>query len=135
MLFGALGFLRIELLVGVRKKLLDALAIAAINGNADARRQLWFFLVFGHHFADAAGDQIRFRFLRFRKHQRELIAAVSCRRIDRPTMDPQNIRQAAQCPAAYQVPVRIVDLLQPIEVQQQHRERPSIAVGALGLAL
>jgi len=32
-----------------------------------------------------------------------------------------------QCPAAYQVAVAVIDLLQPIQVQQQNSKRPSRA--------
>ena len=47
--------------------------------------------------------------------------SAACRR------SSEHPAKAAQRPAAYQVAVAVIDLLQPIQVQQQNSKRPSRA--------
>src|SRR2546430_6620074 len=57
----------------------------------------------------------------------KLIATISRGRINRPAKQTEHSAKAAQCPAACQVAVAVIALLQPIQVQQQNSKRPSRA--------
>ena len=62
--FAAAGFFGVEVLVGFRQEFLDALAVAAVNRDADAGRKNGLLGVGSEDCADTAGDQLGFGFLR-----------------------------------------------------------------------
>src|SRR5712692_5643526 len=130
-----LGLFCVEILVRFREQFLDALATAAVDGNADTRGEAWRFIVVGHDFADAICDAARFVFLRLRENQGEFVAAVSRGGIDGAAVNAENIGEAADGAAADEMTVTIVDYLQAVEIKQQHREVPAGAIGALRLVL
>ena len=126
------GLFRVEILVCVGKKFFDPLAIPVVNRNADARGEPWLFLVFGHHYANAVCDVLRFRVLRLGQDESELIAAVARGGVNRAAMNAQDGGEAAEGAAAYQVAEAVVDFFQAVEIEEQDGERPASAVGALG---
>jgi hypothetical protein len=127
-------FFRVQMLVCFRKQFLDAFAIAAVNSDAYACGKPRCFLIFGHQLADAAGDALGFLFLRLRKDESELIAAIARRSVNGAAMNAQELRSAAKGAASDQVTEGIVDLFQVIEIEEKHSKRPAIAIRALGFA-
>jgi len=75
---------------------------------------------------------MRIVFCRFRENQGEFVAAVSRGGIDSAAMNAEYIGEAADGAAAEEMAEVIVDFLQAVEVEKQHRERPAGAIGALG---
>src|SRR5260370_35148372 len=69
---------------------------------------------------------------RFGENEGEFVAAISRRGIDSAAMDAECIGEAADGAAAKEMAKVVVDFLQAIEVEKQHRERPAAAIGALG---
>src|SRR5215471_12989486 len=132
MSFSAAGLFSIELLVRFGKQLFDSFAVAAINGDTNTGGELWLLRIAGQDFVNTAGDKVGFGFAGLRQHQGKLVATVASGSIDCATMNPQNVCQAAQGPAANQVAVRVVDFFQSVEIEEQDREGPAIAIGALG---
>src|SRR5438270_717214 len=124
---------RIEIVVRFREKFFDALAVAAVRGNANARRKDRLFRVASKDFADAVGDTTRFVLLRLWKNQGEFVAAISRGGIDCPAVDAEGIGKTADGAAADEMAKVIVDFFQPIEIKQQNRERPTVAIGAVSL--
>src|SRR5260370_42383690 len=70
---------------------------------------------------------------RFRKTEGEFVAAVTRGGIDGTAMNAEYIGKAAYGAAAKEMAEVVVDFLQAIEVEKQHRERPAGAIGALRL--
>src|SRR2546429_9349878 len=64
---------------------------------------------------------------RLGQDDRKLIATISRGRVNRPAKQTEHSANAAQCPAAYQGAVAVIDILQPIQSQQQNSQRPSRA--------
>ena len=124
---------RIEIVVRFREQFFDALAVAAVRGNANARRKDRLFRVASKDFADAVGDTTRFVLLRLWKNQGEFVAAISRGGIDCPAVDAEGIGKTADGAAADEMAKVIVDFFQPIEIKQQNRERPTVAIGAVSL--
>ena len=91
------------------------------------------FVVAGENFADAIRDSVGFVFLRFRENQREFVAAVSRGGIDGTAVNAENIGEAADGTAAYEMAVAVVYFFQFIEVEKQHGEGPAGAIGAFRL--
>src|SRR5204862_5347933 len=109
-----------------------ALAVAAVRGNADARRKDRLFRVASKDFADAVGDTTRFVLLRLWKNQGEFVAAISRGCIDCPAVDAEGIGKTADGAAADEMAKVIVYFFQAIELKQQNRERTAVAIGAVG---
>src|SRR2546423_5945169 len=65
----------------------------------------------------------------------KLIAAVSRGCIDSATVDAEYVGDAAECPAAGQVTIRIVDFFQLIQIEQQNGKWSSRAPGAFDLRI
>ena len=128
----AAGFFRVEILVCFGKKLLDPLAIPAVNRDADAGRETGLLLVLGHDDANAIGDVLGFRVLRLWQYESELIAAIARGGVNRAAVNAQDGRQAAKSAAADQVAEAVVDFFQAVEIEEQNGEGPAGAVGALG---
>ena len=68
------------------------------------------------------------------QHHDELLAAVARERVDLADLLLDPVRQLAQHRVAAGVPVLVVDLLEVVEVEHQHGERPVEPGGALDLA-
>ena len=62
----AAGFFKIELGVSVGEKFFDTLAVAVVDGDADAGGELRLLKVAGHDGADAIGDALGFLAQSFR---------------------------------------------------------------------
>src|SRR5260370_9003417 len=75
---------------------------------------------------------MRIFFCRFGENEGEFVAAVSRGGIDSAAMNAEHIGEAADGAAAEEMAEVIVDFLQAIEVEKQHRESPAGAIGALG---
>src|SRR5690349_23863476 len=118
--------------VRFREQFFNALAVAAVRGNADARRKDWLFRVASKDFADAVGDTTRFVLLRFRKNQGEFVAAISRGGIDCTAVDAEDIGKTADGAAADKMAKVIVYFFQAIEIKKQDGERPAVAIGAVG---
>ena len=84
---------------------------------------------------DAGHHALRFFLSGLWQHKGKFIATVTRRRIDRAAMEAKNIRQAAKRPASYEMPMRVVDFLQPIQIQQKHSEGPTGPQSALCLCI
>src|SRR5262249_48321643 len=95
----------------------------------------WRFLILCEYLANSVRDAIRLALLRFRQDQRKFVATITGGRIDGAAMYAQNRGHAAESPAAHQVAVVVVNFFQPIQIQEQHSERPPGAIGALRLTL
>jgi len=128
----ALGFLGVEIIVGFGEKFFDALAIAAIDGNADAGGEARRFLVIGHYIADAIGDAMGFVGFRFGQYKGEFVSAVARGGVYGAAVDTENIGEPANGAAADEMAVAIVDFFQVVEIQEQNRKGAAGAVGALG---
>jgi len=128
----AARFFRVEIAVGFGKKFFDALAITAVDGNADARGERGLFIVVGEQFANAIGNAAGFVFLCFRKDQGKFVAAITGGGIDGAAVDAENVGEAANGVAANEMAVVVVDFLEAVEVEEKHRKGPAAAVGALG---
>jgi hypothetical protein len=63
-------------------------------------------------------------------HERELVAADSGRRVRGAEHAPDPGRDLAQHGVAGRVAVRVVDLLEAVDVEGHHRHEPAIAPGA-----
>src|SRR5258708_33496120 len=72
-------------------------------------------------------------FCGFGKNEGEFVAAVTRGGIDGTAMNAEYIGKAAYGAAAKEMAEVVVDFLQAIEVEKQHRERPAGAIGALRL--
>ena len=84
--------------------------------------------------ADALGDDQGARGRRLRQHHHELVPAVAGQDValaHRLRQDGPHLGQGAR---AGQVPVRVVDALEAVEVQEDHGERDAVALAALDLA-
>src|SRR4029077_3825379 len=129
------GFLGIEILVRVRKKLFNPCSISAVKRNADARGERRILLVLGHDDANAIRDMLCFRVLCFWQDKSELIATVARGGIDGAAMNAQKGGQAAEGAAADQMAVAVVDFFQAVEIEEQNGEGPAGPVGAFGFVL
>src|SRR5205807_5895291 len=67
------------------------------------------------------GDEQRSLFRTLALPLVQQLTVAACRR------SSEHYAKAAHCPAAYQVAVAVIDLLRPIQVQQQNSKRPSRA--------
>ena len=66
------------------------------------------------------------------QHQGELVAAEAGDDVRFAGADADDRRGLDQRRAAGQMPVRVVDPLEPVEIDEQQRQRPAAARGALG---
>src|SRR5260370_19397857 len=114
------------------EKFLDALAVAVVDGDADAGGKLRALQVAGHDSADTVGDTLGFLVKSLRQHESELVAAVTRSGVDGAAMNAQDVRESIERVAADEMPVGIVDFLEAIEVEQENREGTAVAIGALG---
>src|SRR5271168_4194549 len=96
----ATRFFRIEILVSLRKKFFNSLAISLVYRNADACGEFRLLFILRHDRANAIGDALRFGVLRFWQHESELVAAVARGGIDGTAMNAQDRGQAAKRAAA-----------------------------------
>ena len=131
----AAGFFRVEILVCFGQELLNALAIPAVNRNADARGEPWLFLVLRHYHANAVCNVLRFRVLRLGQNESELVAAVARGGVYGAAMNAQDGGEAAQSAATNEMAKAVVDFFQAVEVEEQNGEGPAGAVGAFGFIL
>ena len=77
---------------------------------------------------DLFGDQPGvFRLIDFRQQDQELVAAVAADRIRLAHAGRQAARHRAQHLVADGVAERVVDVLEPIAIEEQHREPPAVA--------
>ena len=120
------------MVVRFREQFLNALAVAAICRDADARGENRLFRVAGENFADAVGNTTRFVLLRLREDQGEFVAAVSRGGIDGPAMNAEHIGETADSAAAHEMAKAVVDFFQAIEIKKQNGEGPAVAIGAIG---
>ncbi len=129
---GALGLFRVEIPICFGKQRFDALAIATVDGDADAGGETRRFIVVGQDFADTVGHAVGFGFLRLRENQGEFVTAIARGGIDGPTVNAENISKATDGAAADEMTVAVIDGFQAIQIEKQDSERAAGAVGALG---
>ena len=132
MALGAAGFFEVELGVGGGEKFFDALAVAIVDGDADAGGELRLLHVAGHDRTDAVGNALGFFVRSFRQNKSEFVAAIARGGVDGAAMDAQDVPEAIEGVATDEVTVRVVDFLQAVEVEQENGERAAVAIGALG---
>jgi len=128
----AARFFGVELGVGIGEKFLDALAVAVVDGDADAGGDLRALQVAGHDSADTVGDTLGFVVQSLGQDESEFVAAVTRSGIDGAAVNAQDMSESIERVAADEVPVGIIDFLEAIEVEQKNSEGPAVAIGALG---
>src|ERR1700738_4609420 len=129
---GAAGFFSIELGVRGGEKFFDALAVAVVDGDADAGGELRSLRVAGHDGADAVGDALGFFVQGLGQNESEFVAAVTRGGVDGAAVDAEDVREAIERVAADEVAVGVIDLLEAVEIEQENREGATVAIGALG---
>ena len=82
--------------------------------------------------ANALADRRRAFAARVGQDQRELVAAEARHDVGLARAQANQPRGLDQRPAAVEVAVRVVDRLEPVEIDEQQRQRPAAARGALG---
>src|SRR5437773_4682275 len=97
------------------------------NSHSDACGKSRLLTVRCYPLADTRGNKRCGTGGRLGQDDSKLIATISRGRVNRPAKQTEHSANAAQCPAAYQVAVAVIDILQPIQVQQQNSKRPSRA--------
>src|SRR5260370_1033461 len=109
--FAAAGLFEVELGVGIGEKFFDALAVAVVDGDADAGGDLRLLRVAGHDRADAVSDAFGFFTRSFRQNESEFVAAVARGGVDGAAMDAQDVPESIEGVATDEVTVRVVDFL------------------------
>jgi len=130
-MFGTASFFRVEMLVGFREQFLNALAVAAIDGDADACGKARLIGVFSHDLTDAIGNALGFHVIGFRQNKSKLIAAIASSGVDSAAVDAESLGETAESPAADQMAVIVVDDFEAVEVEEKNSEGPAGAVSAL----
>ena len=100
----------------------------ATRGHPDAHRQWQCLALPIHHavfdrLAQTLGNDARSGCIAAWQEHQELIAAVAADRIGRSQLATQACRNAADAQVPARVPKPVVDSLEPIDVDEQHRER------------
>ena len=128
---GALGLVHGS--VGRARQLVGAAAVAGVERNADAGRDLYFVPLQFHH-AGQGTDQLvghqrglQRRVLAF-EHANELVAAQASQQIAAPQVRSQATRHFDQQVVTDRVPERVIDLLELIKVQEEHSQLPLLAL-------
>src|SRR5215471_6661145 len=127
----ASGFFLIQILIGFLEQALYAFALAVIDGGADASRDRRVLLIGGQSFADAGSHALGLILASLGKHDSEFVSAIACSRVDGAAMDAQDVGDAAESAAADEVAVGIVNSLEAVQIEQQHRKGTAGAQGAL----
>lgn len=89
-------FHEIERPVGRVHQRLDGITVPRINGKACAQRDGRLLVTLGNALADARQDLLRAPIRGLRQNQRELIATMTCTRVDRARVKTEHIRRATQ---------------------------------------
>src|SRR3954469_16986569 len=116
-----------------------AVAVLRVDGDADRDRhdEITGSAVQGPRpdpLADALGEMLRTFLAGLRQHDDELLAAVAGHLVDLANLFPDPVRDLDEHCVAHQVPMRVVDLLEAVEVQHQQRQRPAEARSTVDLA-
>ena len=88
----------------------------------------------GDSLADALAHRIRAVAAGIRQDQSELVAAEARHHVGLARAAANDRGRLDQCAAAGQMPMRVVDRLEAVQVDKEQRERPSAARRALGFA-
>src|SRR5437667_896619 len=122
---------------GIRRvqQFFSSFAILGADGYAYTYGEAWQFAVEGQALANAVGNEPGRVEFSFREDDGKFVAAIARCDVNFAAIDAENVAQAAQSPAAYEMSMRVVDLLQPVQIEQEEREGPSRAVGSLDLSV
>src|SRR5437763_13863404 len=118
----------VELQVGDPQQRAAAAAMGGICGHARRYRRLW-----PQRLDEPCRDLTGGRLVRSRQKQRELVAAEAAERVRRTQQLATALDDPAQQVVTSRVAVSVVDLLEPIEVEQHEPERLAIASRARDL--
>src|SRR5207302_8062811 len=125
----------VEVAVSGIEQLLNCAAILRKDGRPYAHRNGRIFSIGAEPLADAFADAAGGLRAGFRKHQSKLIAAVTRGGIDGAGVQAKNVAETANGVRADQMAVAIIDLLEIVEIHQDHGEASSATAGTLDFAL
>src|SRR6266480_4173571 len=121
--------------VGARDQLLGRIAAVGIFGEADAQREIPLAEIFCRHpGANTLGHQHGRRHVRLEQHHHELFAPVARHAVHLARRAAKDFRDLHERRVTGEVAVRVVVLLELIDVRQQHRECAAQAARALHFA-
>src|SRR5713226_1341959 len=107
------------------EQLIHCSAILWIDGRTRARRNGRLLVVASQPLADSFRNAPSCFGVRFRENQHEFVPSVSRSGINFATMNLENIRYAAERATSHKMPVGVIDLLQSVQIEQQHRKGSS----------
>src|SRR3989442_13389030 len=118
---------------GIRRvqQFFSSFAILGADGYAYTYGEAWQFAVEGQALANAVGNEPSRVEFGFREDDGKFVAAIARCDVNFAAIDAENVAQAAQSPAAHEMSMRVVDLLQPVQIEQEERKGSSGAVGPL----
>jgi hypothetical protein len=104
-----------------------------ITRHSQADRQCWIFGIVRKKVTNAPCYQGGGGQACFRQDHSKFVSAMPRGGVYRPAAVSQNLPQSAKRPISHQMPMSIVDLFQPIKVQQYKREVPFGTFGSSNL--
>src|SRR3954453_5443270 len=129
---------RVQRLVGSPHQRGRAVAVVGVDRDADrdGPQEIARTAVQGTRpdpLTDALGEMLSAFLAGLGQHHDELLAAVSGHLVDLAYLFPDPVRHLHEHCVAHLVTVRVVDLLEPVEVEHQKRQRPAEAGGTVDL--
>lgn len=122
------GFVAVLGAVGGSEEFIEGLAVVGVHGDASAGGEPGIFVVVAKAIANALGDVKRGFGAGFGKNEDKFISAVTGGDVNFSGMETENVGKAAERAAADEMSVFIVDFLEMIHIEQDHRERVSRAI-------
>ena len=115
----------VEFLVGGGEQSFGGDAAGREDGDAGAYGNLRNFRLLGEIAANALGYAQSGVFSGLRQNHGEFVAAIAGGRIDRARSDAQSFGEPAERAAAHQMAVVVVNIFEPIQIEQDDGKLPS----------
>ncbi len=107
------------------EQLIHCSAILRIYRYTCAHGDGWLVAVGSQSFGNSIRNTPSRSEFRFRKNEHEFVPSVSPCGINCAAMNPENVCQPAERFASYQMTIGVIDLLQPVQIEQQQRKGSS----------
>ena len=111
-------------MIGLQQERLGCHAVPGTGGDANADRKPRLFVIGRQPTSDSIGELLAARFRRLAQDYGELVSAEARSGVGGPAAGPETIGHSAERPIAHEVPMKVIDLLHAVHVQQKQDERP-----------